>query len=437
MSQQTIPEQRRQFHERHLRGATYRQIAEQTGVSQECVRYWCRRQRDGESCATGRRRPAPTALKHFDGKVRYGILRLRLEHPRWGPHRIHTHLGKRLSLRGLPLPSPASIGRYLHQWPGFRRPRRERPKAERPHQATAVHQRWQVDFKKGIPLQDGSRVNLHTVRDPVGEACLGAFVFPAGEVGHAPQNVTLAEVRMVLRSCFARWGTLPDEVQTDGETVLTGRADDAFPSLFTLWLKALGVEHVIIRPGRPTDNAEVERCHRTVMDYAITGNEDSVPAQLNRILDQAVHELATELGSRAEGCRGKPPLTAHPELLQPRRPFRAEHELALCDLRRVDAYLATLTWPRRVGKDGRITLGGQHQYYKVGKEQAERSVRVGFDPADRHFVFSDPDDPQKEIGRQPARNLELGDLTGLADWPTGLGPQQLPLPFPLSQGVDC
>jgi hypothetical protein len=249
--------------------------------------------------------------------------------------------------------------------------------------------------------------------------------------------VTLAEVRLVLRSCFARWGTLPDEVQTDGETVLTGRADDAFPSAFTLWLKALGVEHIIIRPGRPTDNAEVERCHRTVMDYAITGNEDAVPAQLNRILAQAVHELATELGSRAEGCQGKPPLTAHPELLQPRHPFCAEHELALCDLRRVDAYLATFTWMRRVGKDGRITLGGQHQYYIVAKEQAASSVRVTFDPADRHFVFSDPDEPQKEIGRQPARNLELGDLTGLAEWPTGLGPQQLPLPFPSCQEVGC
>jgi transposase InsO family protein len=437
MGQQTTPEQRRQFYDRHLRGETYRQIAEQTGISRECVRYWCRRQRDHGSCATSRRPLTPRPLKLFDCKVRYGILRLRLAHPRWGPDRIQIHLGKRLSLRGLALPSPASIGRYLHQWPRFRRPHRERPKTERPRRAPAVHQRWQIDFKKGIPLQDGSLVNLYTVRDPVGEACLGAFVFPAGKVGHAAQNVTLDEARMVLRNCFARWGALPDEVQTDGETVLTGRADDAFPSLFTLWLKALGVEHLISRPGRPTDNAEVERCHRTVMDYAITGNEDSVPAQLNRILDQAVHELATELGSHAEGCQGKPPLTAHPELLQPRHPFRTEHELALCDLRRVDAYLATLTWLRRVGKDGRITLGGQHQYYKVGTELAECSVRVTFDPADRHFVFSDPDDPHREIGRQPARNLELGDLTGLAEWPTGLGPQQLPLPFPIGQGVGC
>jgi transposase InsO family protein len=437
MGEQTTPEQRRQFYVRHLRGETYRHIAEQMGVSWECVRHWCRRQRDGGSCASRSRRVTSTPLKHCDPQVRYAILRLRLEHPRWGPRRIHTHLGKRLSLRDLARPSPASIGRYLHQWPRFRRPPRTRPTAEKPRRATAVHQRWQIDFKKGIPLQDGSLVNLHTVRDPVGEACLGAFVFAAGTVGHAPQNVTLAEVQQVLRSCFAQWGALPDEVQTDSETVLTGHADDAFPSTFTLWLKALGVEHILSRPGRPTDNAEVERCHRTVMDYAVTGNEDSVPAQLNRILAQAVQELATELGSRAEGCRGKPPLTAHPELLQPRHPFRAEHELALCDLRRVDAYLATLTWSRRVGKDGRITLGGQHQYYKVGKEQAERSVRVTFDPADRHFIFADPADPHKEIGRQPARDLELSDLTGLAEWPTGLGPQQLPLPFPNDQGVSC
>jgi hypothetical protein len=65
MGEQTTPKQRRQFYERHLRGETYHQIAEQMGVSWECVRHWCRRQRAGGSCAIRRRRVTPTPLKHF------------------------------------------------------------------------------------------------------------------------------------------------------------------------------------------------------------------------------------------------------------------------------------------------------------------------------------------------------------------------------------
>jgi hypothetical protein len=181
----------------------------------------------------------------------------------------------------------------------------------------------------------------------------------------------------------------------------------------------------------------VERCHRTLNDYAIVGNEGADVEQLQRILDQAVYELNYELPSRAEGCGGLPPVVAHPELLQPRRPLQPEHELALFDLKRVDAYLATFTWERKVNKTGQITIGGRHQYYSVGRPHARRQVLVRFDPADRHFVFYDVDQPDEEINRRPARNLEVADRTGLETWPEGLGLQQLPLPLLFSEGVDC
>jgi hypothetical protein len=269
----------------------------------------------------------------------------------------------------------------------------------------------------------------------VGEACIGAFVFPAGTVGRNPKPVTLEQVRSGLRSCFARWGTMPDQIQTDGESVLTGHPMQPFPSIFTLWLKGLGIDHLVIRPGRPTDNAEVERCHRTVNDYAIVGNEQADLVQLQEILDQAVYELTYELSSRARGCAGLPPIVAHPELLQPRRPFQPHHELALFDLNRVDAYLATFTWQRTVGKTGQIEIG-RHRY-SVGRSYARRQVLVRFNPALRHFVFYDIDDPQVEIRRRPAKGLDVIDITGLAEWPCGLGIQQLPLPLFFPEGVDC
>lgn len=435
MAARTSPLVRQRLCDRHRRGETYEAIADSEGLSKWTVRYWCRRERDGGDLRTVYRREPVGLLRRFDPKVCYCLLRLRLEHPRWGPNRLLDKLGKRPSLQGLPLPSEASIGRYLHQWPRFRRPPQQAVVRRRPQEPHRVHQRWQTDFKVGIALKDGTLVNLHTVRDPVGEACIGAFVFPAGTVGRNPRPVTLEQVRSGLRTCFARWGTMPDQIQTDGESVFTGHPMEPFPSIFTLWLKGLDIDHLVIRPGRPTDNAEVERCHRTVNDYAIVGNEQVDWVQLQEILDQAVYELTYELSSRAKGCAGLPPIVAHPELLQPRHPYQQHHELALFDLNRVDAYLATFTWQRTVGKTGQIEIG-RHRY-SVGRPYARRQVVVRFDPALRHFVFYDIDDPQVEIRRHPAKGLDVTDITGLAEWPCGLGIQQLPLPLFFPEGVDC
>jgi hypothetical protein len=302
---------------------------------------------------------------------------------------------------------------------------------------TEVHQRWQIDFKLGIELANGQQVNLCTIRDPVGAAVIGAYLFPAGPVGPKPTRVTTEQVRSALRASFAQWGTLPDEVQTDGEVVFIGKPQDTFPSRFTLWLTGLGIDHVVIRPGRPTDNAEVERCHRTVNDYAVVGHESADMEKLQQILVQAVYELNHELSSKAKGCDGRPPVKAYPELLTPRRPFRPEHELSAFDMGAVDDLLASLTWARKVGKYGQITLGKKDTRYLVGRAYARQQVLIRFDPSDRHLVFYDSTDTNKEIVRRPIRGMDLTDLTGLARWPRGLGIQQPMLPCFTLEGVSC
>ena len=434
MVKQTTVEQRQEFYQRHQADESYQAIGLQRGVSRECVRYWCRRQREGGDCQSRYQRSRRGLLSRFDPKVRYAIARLKLEHPRWGPRSIRHRLKKRSSLKGLSLPKEAQIGRYLHQWSRFRRSPRVVLPSQRPDPPTYVHQRWQVDFKMGIALTNGSQVNLHTVRDPVGEACLGAVIFPAGSVGQAPAKVTAAQVRTSLRRCFARWQTLPAEVQTDGETTLSSHRHNDFPTDFTLWLIGLGIAHKVIRPATPTDNAEVERCHRTINDYAVIGNQSQLREGLQTLLDEAVEELAFELPSRAEGCAGRPPIQAHPELLQPPRPFQPELELAHFDLTQVDVYLAALTWQRQASGSAQVSLGGQR--YFVSRAYANQPISIRFDPADRHLVFFEPDQPDKEICRRPARGLEVEDLTGLTHWPAELGPQQLPLPLFSSEGVN-
>ena len=427
MSEQTTCTQRRLFYQRHSGGETYEEIARGMGVSRECVRYWCRRQRAGKGVQSQYPRKPAGLLSHFAPQVRFVILRLRLEHARWGPDRIRHTARQRHSLCGLRIPSLAQIGRYLHQWVRFRRKPTQRIERSRPQQPQRVHECWQLDFKIGIVLQNGRQVNLHTVRDPVGAACIGAVVYDAGKAGRRPRQITVAQTRSTLRRCFAFWNTLPERLQTDNQTGLVAvRQSNDFPTGFTLWLVGLGVEHVFIRSGHPTDNAEVERCHRTVTEYAIVGNQDLSQEQLQQTLDRSVHALNFELPSQAHGCYGKTPIEAHPELLASvRRPFRPEWETACFDLAQVYDYLADFSWERTVSRVGRIDLGAHR--YSVGMKYAHQRITIHFEPATCEFAFYDE---QEFIRRRPALGVSVEELTGLGNPKASPGPQQLPLPLP-------
>jgi len=426
---QTTLAQRREFYRRHLQGETFQEIADNSGVSRGCVRFWFRRQRNGGTCENQYDRDSPGLLSSFDPLVRYAILHMKLAHPRWGPERIHYKLTKRRSCRGLQLPHPSSIGRYVHQWSRFHRPKPKVIKRSRPKPVKAVHQRWQIDFKTNIRQENGEKLTLHTLVDEYSGACLDAQLLPKETVNKRRARVTWREAQKTLRCGFSAWGTLPQSVQTDSESTLVGRAGLDFPTDFTLWLRGLGVEHTIIRTGICTDNSEVERGHRTVNDYAVFGQEKRTLAELQFMLRQAVQELTFELPSRAKKCKGRPPTKAYPALLSTPQPYQLEKELVHFDMKRIDAYLALFQWRRKVCKNGRIQLGGHRCRYWVGREYAYQYVLINFDPDDRHLVFFSENNPEQEICRLPIKALSVHDLIGIKDPEVTVVPQQLPL-FP-------
>lgn len=431
MPEQTTPQQRRSFFNQHQDGATYGAVAQAARVSLECVRYWCRRILKGGPEKTVYQRKPRGLLQTFPWLVRYVLLRLRLQHPRWGPTRLLFHLSQRPSLHGYRLPCAASIGYYLHHWERFRRPPRPRSLAKRPNAPTQVHERWQADFKVGIAGDDQCLMTLTTVRDVVSGATIGAYLTPVQRLGGRPQALAFVHLRAALRRCFAHWQTLPDGIQTDNEAVFRGKPGENVSSPFTLWLTGLNVVHTPIRPGQPTDNAEVERQQRTINDYAIVGqaNRNNTDQQA---LDQAVHELNYALPSRATGCAGRAPIVAYPQLLQPRRFYAPELEANLFDLKRVDAYLATFTWQRKVGKTGQTNFADSHRRYYVGRRFAGQKLTVKFDPSDRHLVFYDSDGC--EVKRCLLRYTEVSDLLGAGPWPDGAAPEQDALPPDLDKG---
>lgn len=69
-------------------------------------------------------------------------------------------------------------------------------------------------------------------------------------------------------------------------------------------------------------------------------------------------------------------VTAHPELLHPRRLYRPELESALFDMQRVYDYLATFQFQHKVSATGRVSLG--RQFYSIGRSRAGQTVQVRF-----------------------------------------------------------
>jgi len=238
------------------------------------------------------------------------------------------------------------------------------------------------------------------------------------------------EVRDVLRTGFAEWQTVPSELKTDNELGLAGASNDLFPGKLTLWLAGLGVTHRFIRPGHPTDQPHIERNHRTLRDWAVTQQSVADVDQLQQALERERHVHNHLYPSQASDCDGRPPLTAHPELLTPRRVYQPDRELELFDLQGVYRLLAQLTFERKLDSKARVSLG--RQPYSLGqklvRERQLKTVQARFDPNTVEWVFLTPD--QEEVVRRPPKGLDVQTLTGLD--PSDLLPAQvvqLPLPF--------
>ena len=52
-------------------------------------------------------------------------------------------------------------------------------------------------------------------------------------------------------------------------------------------------------------------------------------------------------------------------------------------------------------------------------------------------MFFDSNRLDQEITCCLVRDLDVADITGLAEWPVGIGIQQRPLPLLVSEGVRC
>jgi len=377
--------------ERHMGGATLGALAESLDLNLYTVRHWWRVYRDGGWLALN---PAPKgpphrgALGRFDPKVKYVVLRLKREHPGWGLPILRLHMQRRPSLKGIALPQNTALWSYLHHF-GARllTPRRlptQRPESG-PVRAEAPHQCWEMDFK-GDEIVLGCQV----IVCPFGitDEATGAHllrVMHSIKVRGNHQGLTSRQVQADLRQAFTPWG-LPDAIRMDRDPLFIGSSHLDWPGTLLLWLVGLGIQPIINRAYRPTENAMIERSHQTWRSDVLAGRPFCDLETLQATSDQALADRRLQLPSRHPGCDGRAPAVAFPDLSCPRHPYQVDHERQLFDLTRVDLYLAQWEWRRQVDCAGKISLAGRNQY--IGKRYQRQVVKVRFDPAVREVICS-------------------------------------------------
>jgi len=407
-------------------GATLAAIAVELHCSSHTVRKYWRRQRRGQA-PRPRGRPRRGILSTYPTAMVDEAVSLKETHPHWGPANVKLELKRQPDFAQARLPSDARLAALFRaRCPDAVQPhRRQVYPAQPPPKARRPHQRWQVDGQEKIPVGTQDVATVLNVRDPAAALMLASqAVLTTTPKGW--RKLTLAEVQETLRTAFSTWG-LPLEIQTDHEVVYTGSPANDFPATFTLWLVGLSLQHVPSRDRRPTDQAQVERNHRTLGDMGWKDEPSDRLEQLQALLDDRRQRYNTELPVRAADCRGRPPLVAHPHARHSGRPFDRAWEWDLFDLSRVDAYLAQFVWTRKISDAGNVGIG--HHLYYVGRTHLNQTVSVRFVPATRSFRFQLADGTT--LSERPAIGLDKVNLIGYM--PLGealLVPWQLPLPLP-------
>jgi hypothetical protein len=373
---------------RHLAGETLANLAEELRLNFYTVRKWGRvYHRQGWPGLIPKLAGPPSRgiLSKFDPLIKYVVLRLKRQHPAWGLDVLRLELKRRPSLRGKVLPQRTAIWNYLRRfYPRLMEHRRFR--TQRPHPKTssiiAVHQRWQMDFKGDVHIPGLGQVKPFIVCDEFTGAPLAGIIHWVKGPDH-PSQLSFRDIQADLRMVFSQWG-LPDQLRMDRDPLWIGSSRLEWPGTLLLWLIGLGVTPVINRPYCPTDNPHVERRNRIWNEHVCIGTTCQRLDQLQALTDQAWQDRRELLPSRNPNCAGQPPLIAHPELAQPRRPYQPDQEQHLFELQRVYTYLNQWQWQRKVDCLGSISIADFTR--RVSPNHLGQIVKVRFEVATYEFV---------------------------------------------------
>ena len=280
-------------------GVTVTDVARRYGVAGQTVHGWLRRYVDqGGLAGLVDRSSRPGSCPHQMSAVAGAqVIRLRREHPSWGPSRIVWQL-EGAGVSRLPGRSPVYRALVRHGLVEAKKRKRRREDYRRWERGRAV-ELWQMDVVGRVHLADGVEVKVVTGLDDHSR-----FVVPAKVVARA----TARPVCQALAEAPGRYG-IPDQILTDNGKVFTARfGTGPGPVMFDRICTDNGIKHLLTAPYSPTTTGKVERLHKTMRLEFFTPNDRmfaTIP-ELQAALDGWVNEYNT--ARPHQSCGGRPPI---------------------------------------------------------------------------------------------------------------------------------
>lgn len=252
-----VMNQRTEFVLRVLQGVEpFGQLCREYGISRKTGYKWKQRFFEQGLDGLGNRSRRPKASpSQLDENTVCQIVKLKRDHPTWGPKKIRE-LFTRVN-RTVDVPSLSSFKRVLDKAGLVQHRRRRKPneqgrrienrtKAERPNHV------WTIDFKGWWYTQDRSRFEPLTIRDDYSRYVLYA---------QSVENSRSDTIRRHFNDVFEKYG-LPEVIRSDNGTPFAASQAPLGLSRLSAWWLTLGIDLDRIPPGRPDQNGGHERMHR-------------------------------------------------------------------------------------------------------------------------------------------------------------------------------
>ena len=231
------------------------ELCERFGVSRKTGYKWLARFRDGGLDALAdQARARHSQHAKTPPEVEALVVDARRRHPTWGSRKLLPWIARRHP--DVRLPAASTVGAILKRH-GLVEPRRRRRVAAhpgaRPLVADAPGDVWTADYKGQFRTGDGVYCFPLTVCD-----AHSRFVLCCEGHGSVEQYGALAAFDRLFRE-----HGLPRSIRTDNGVPFATQAICGLSRLSVWWIK-LGVTPDRIEPGRPQQNGQHERMHRTL-----------------------------------------------------------------------------------------------------------------------------------------------------------------------------
>ncbi len=224
---------------------------------------------DGAGALSDRSRAPRTHPNQTAPELEGAILRVRKAQPTWGSKKILAVLSR--DWAGESLPARSTVDSILKRAGvvATRRSRRRRHEHAAPIvNASVPNDVWSIDYKGWFRVGDGTRCDPLTLND----VCTRMSIECRAMV--APK---LEDVRLRLEEVFFEYG-LPRNMLSDNGPPFGSRGLGGLSRL-GVWLLRLGVQPVLIQPGRPDQNGRHERFHETLKAETASPPKGSIRSQ--------------------------------------------------------------------------------------------------------------------------------------------------------------